>query len=214
MSSTAEMSNDTKERILKSAVNIFGAHSFRDATVAMICEAAQANVASVNYYFHSKEALFFEVIREAFRIANAAYPLDANLPTDASPALKLRGFMGALIRRSFDPGEPGHFNRILRHDANLPLSDRHKQVMKEVRALELVHLDTILMQLFPQANDRLLAQARMNIISLSAIFTILPMAGAAFFPEPPTPKALEAFIHRQHTFALGGLQALETAATH
>ncbi len=207
------MSNDTKERILKSAVNVFGEHPFHDATVAMICEAAGANVAAVNYHFNSKEALFFEVFRAAFEIANSVYPLDGQLADDAPAELKLRCFMAALIQRSLDRGAAGHFNRIITHEARLAHSDRREQLMQEVRMLELDYLEAIIVQLFPNFDDGQVAQARMNIISLSATFSILPMASASFFPKPPTEEVVEAYIERQHAFALSGLCALDQAST-
>ncbi len=206
------MSNDTKERILKSAIDVFGVHPFHDATVAMICEAADANVAAINYYFQSKEALFFEVFRAAFEIANAVYPLDGNLAEDAPAEQKLRAFIAALIHRSLDSGRAGHFNRIINHEARLPHSDRREQVYKEVRILELNYLEAIISKLFPQLNDEQLAQARMNVISLAATFSISPMAKSRFFPKPPTPEQIEAYIERQFAFALEGIRALSQAS--
>ena len=53
----------TKERLLKAASEIFAEKGFRDATVAEICEAAEANIAAVNYHFGSKQRLYIEMFR-------------------------------------------------------------------------------------------------------------------------------------------------------
>ena len=49
--------HDTRLRVLESAVEVFAARGFRDATIHGICEGAEANIAAVNYYFGAKQAL-------------------------------------------------------------------------------------------------------------------------------------------------------------
>lgn len=51
----------TRDRLLIAACRIFAAKGYRDTTVADICEAAQANIASVNYHFGNKESLYRQV---------------------------------------------------------------------------------------------------------------------------------------------------------
>ena len=48
----------TRERLLAAARIVFSEHGFQNATVREICRRADVNVAAVNYYFNSKEALF------------------------------------------------------------------------------------------------------------------------------------------------------------
>ena len=64
---------NTKERLLKAASEIFAEKGFRDATVAEICEAAEANIAAVNYHFGNKETLYDEVWLRAFTLAVEYY---------------------------------------------------------------------------------------------------------------------------------------------
>ena len=73
----------TKDRLLEAACTIFADKGFRDATVAEICEAANANIAAVNYYFGDKEKLYDEVWHCAFSHATEAYPVDGGLPKDS-----------------------------------------------------------------------------------------------------------------------------------
>jgi AcrR family transcriptional regulator len=52
---------DTKKRIIDSAAALFAKQGFHAATLRSITDSAGVNVASVNYHFGSKEALFDEV---------------------------------------------------------------------------------------------------------------------------------------------------------
>ena len=50
-----------KEKLLTAACDIFMEKGFRGTTVAEICACAGTNIAAVNYYFGSKEALYQEL---------------------------------------------------------------------------------------------------------------------------------------------------------
>ena len=56
----------SKDRILESAVLLFEANGFEGASVRAICAEAGANIAAINYYFGSKEALYGEVVKHVF----------------------------------------------------------------------------------------------------------------------------------------------------
>ncbi len=53
---------DTKNRILDAAEQLFAEHGFGDVSVRQVVQAAEVNVASIHYYFGSKEALIEEVL--------------------------------------------------------------------------------------------------------------------------------------------------------
>ncbi|MDO8413396.1 MAG: CerR family C-terminal domain-containing protein [Gallionellaceae bacterium] len=55
---TTLLPEDTSERVLAAAREVFSEHGFQGATVREICRRAQVNLAAVNYHFSSKEALF------------------------------------------------------------------------------------------------------------------------------------------------------------
>ena len=103
MTSTKQEHLDTQTRLLDSAMSIFAEKGFRDATIAEICDRASANVAAVNYYFRSKENLYTEAWRRAFRRSFESYPLDGGVPSDASAQERLRGIITSTIMRFADP---------------------------------------------------------------------------------------------------------------
>ncbi|MFO8015221.1 MAG: CerR family C-terminal domain-containing protein [Phycisphaerae bacterium] len=95
---------DTRDRLLDAAGAVFAEHGYHHATVAEICDRAGANIAAVNYYFRSKENLYVEAWREAFRRSVRAHPPDGGVPASAPPEDRLRGRIRALVQRVADPG--------------------------------------------------------------------------------------------------------------
>jgi AcrR family transcriptional regulator len=57
---------ETKLRVLNAACDEFSYKGYRDATVADICKLADANMASVNYYFGDKANLYVETWRHIY----------------------------------------------------------------------------------------------------------------------------------------------------
>lgn len=54
---------DTRERLLNTAQRLFAEHGFKATSLRQITREADANVASVNYHFGSKEEMLNELIR-------------------------------------------------------------------------------------------------------------------------------------------------------
>ena len=59
--------SDSYLLLLHTAHELFAKHGFHNTTIRMISKEANVNVAAVNYYFRSKENLYFEVFQEAFK---------------------------------------------------------------------------------------------------------------------------------------------------
>jgi AcrR family transcriptional regulator len=69
--SSVTTSVTTKERILDTAERLFSQHGFEATSLRAITAAAGANLAAVNYHFHSKESLVDAVIRRRMAPINA-----------------------------------------------------------------------------------------------------------------------------------------------
>lgn len=103
----------TQERLLNAAYAVFAEKGFRDATVAEICERANANIAAVNYHFGDKESLYNACWRHGFAMAIQAFPLDEGVDATSSPQNRLRAFIRAFMRRVFNETEIGYFPRLM-----------------------------------------------------------------------------------------------------
>ncbi len=89
---------DTRTRILLAAGPIFASKGFRSATVREICDQAQVNVASINYYFGDKQKLYNETVIMAreMRVQQVPQPnWDENTPSEE----KLHNFVELVLTR-------------------------------------------------------------------------------------------------------------------
>ncbi len=94
---------NTRQKLLQTAAAVFARCGYREATVADICREAGANIASVNYYFGSKDELYAEAWRYVFQKSIEQYPPDGRVPPEASARDRLRGQITALVLRILDP---------------------------------------------------------------------------------------------------------------
>ena len=59
--------------ILDAARELFAEHGYAGATVRMIADKANVNIAAISYYFRSKDQLYNEVYRDAFTFKNSPF---------------------------------------------------------------------------------------------------------------------------------------------
>ena len=101
-----------QERILRIAAEMFLEHGYKATSIRKICEKANVNVAMVNYYFRSKEALYLAVIdfaRRTDRFALADESLDKSLP----PLDRLRAAIEMLVSNLLKPGRTSMLTRLI-----------------------------------------------------------------------------------------------------
>jgi AcrR family transcriptional regulator len=94
---------ETRQRLLTAAGEVFAQRGFWETTHAEICEKAKVNTAAVNYHFGSKENLYVEAWKQAFEKSVAAHPPDGGIAPDAPVRERLRGRILAFMYRIADP---------------------------------------------------------------------------------------------------------------
>lgn len=104
--------DQTRERLLSSALEIFAEKGFREATVREICAKADVNAASVNYYFRSKEALYVEVLEFSCRQASERYPDDKARDLSVPVEERLFYFVQNFLQRLLDDTHLGHHFKL------------------------------------------------------------------------------------------------------
>jgi AcrR family transcriptional regulator len=109
-----------RERLLKAAATVFAKDGFEKASLRAICLKAQANVASVKYYFGSKEGLYREVF-----LSSCANKMDKDPPVTladgGSPEDTLRSWIHhlldhVLLKRAANPVK----SQIMAHEMREP----------------------------------------------------------------------------------------------
>lgn len=202
---------DTREKLLKSASEVFARKGYRNTTVAEICRRAGSNVASVNYHFGSKDSLYVVVWRNAFEEALRAYPPDGGLPPDAPAEQCLRALIHSTLHRILGAGRLGHAGRILIREMSDP-SEAIRNVLRDViRPLRERTRKIIKRLLGPRASEREIGFCEMSVIHqcLAMGFhrgTLPP--GITRGRGKPTPKMIDALVEHITYFSLAGIKAV------
>jgi TetR/AcrR family transcriptional regulator, regulator of cefoperazone and chloramphenicol sensitivity len=108
------------DRLLQVAVEVFAEYGFRAATVRDICRRANVNVASVNYYFRSKEALYAKALAFAFMQANQRYPLNRALDENLPPEQRLKLFIENFLNKLLDDSHLGFHSKLITREITEP----------------------------------------------------------------------------------------------
>lgn len=106
------MSEDSRERIISAAGPIFARKGLKGTKVREICSAADVNIASVNYYFGGKEALYLETVKLAHEQKTNRVPLPPMNPR-ATREQKLYGFVRTILERLLGEGPEGWQTQLL-----------------------------------------------------------------------------------------------------
>ena len=109
--------SDIRRRLIDAASEEFARHGYASARVRQIVDAAQVNLAAVNYYFGGKEGLYRATLRHlAVQSNGAAHPAS---PSARSPEHRLQRRIHAILER-FIGSRPSPLGRILAHEAMAP----------------------------------------------------------------------------------------------
>jgi len=196
------------DRLLQVAVEVFAEQGFRDATVREICARANVNVASVNYYFRSKEGLYQQALTFAFQQANRLYPQDVAADARLPPEQRLEWFITHFLHRLLDNNQLGMASKMITREMADPTNvfdgiiesmiAPHCRLLHEIVCLILGDHD-------PDLADRcvlgILGQCLMFKHSRSVIDRLYPQVLGG-------PEAIEANARHIAQFSLIGLQKL------
>jgi TetR/AcrR family transcriptional regulator, regulator of cefoperazone and chloramphenicol sensitivity len=111
---------ETRQRLLDTAIRLFAANGFNNVTVREISRDADVNLAAINYHFGDKFALYMAVVRTA---ANVMWNLnDLSMQPATVPAeQRLRHYIRAYIPRLMTIKGPGAWIfRLMQHEQNEP----------------------------------------------------------------------------------------------
>lgn len=147
------MNDDTKQRLIDAAGEIFATQGFAAASIREICRQAGANVAAVHYHFGDKEQLYLACLEQA-QSCQAADAADPAVLQELPARERLRVFIRGMLISKLASGRPRwHLELMLREmirptEACAAIVDRYIRPMAEV-------LWNIIAELRPdQAQDR------------------------------------------------------------
>lgn len=129
ISSTDE---DTRTRLLQAAGLVFADKGFDRATVREICEAADVNVAGVNYHFGDKRRLYIETVKRAHQLRTQRVPLPI-WPEGTPAESKLRDFIRTLLTRMIASEEAPWQHRLMMQEILNPTQACSEMVEDYIR---------------------------------------------------------------------------------
>lgn len=104
--------DSTRERLLDSAGKVFADKGFESSTVREICQAAEANIAAVNYYFGDKERLYLEAVRRAQCVRVELVPMP-EWAADVPAPERLRQFIHVFLERLIKEERPAWHKELM-----------------------------------------------------------------------------------------------------
>jgi len=111
--------DETKQKLIEAAGEVFADVGFENATVREICSRAGANIAAVNYHFRDKLGLYTEVLKSAMMAQQAATPnTDMGHPSD--PRAGLKKLIHDWLGRMTEGNKRAWLARIMAHEMTHP----------------------------------------------------------------------------------------------
>lgn len=200
----------TRQHLLDTAGQVFAERGFADATSKEICERAGTPMASVNYHFGTREALYEAALVEAHRQVVGLDELTALTEGPGDPREKLRAVISRFVGLSTGSGAPWGFMLMLREVLS-PSPAIPALIEKAVRPKAAVLLQLIgnVLQLNPQE----------PAVQRALMFSVLPCIAIMIAPKqiqtallPAISKDKNALAEDYVRFVIAGLDAI--AATY
>jgi len=145
------------DRLLQVAVEVFAECGFRKATVREICSRANVNVASVNYYFRSKEALYTQALAFAFSEANRLYPLDTIRDKSLLPEQRLTLIISNFLHKLLDDSHLGLHSKLITREIADP-TKALDAIIETAIVPQFTLLQEIIQQILGTSADKVIVQ--------------------------------------------------------
>lgn len=199
----------TRQHLLDTAGQVFAARGFADATSKEICERAGTPMASVNYHFGSREALYEAALVEAHRQVVSLDELSALTQAPGDARDKLRAVISRFVGLSTSTSAPWGFMLMLREMLS-PSPAMPALIEKAVRpkAAVLLRLIGEVLQLNPHE----------PAVQRGLMFSVLPCIALMIAPRhvqatllPAVAKDRAALVEDFTRFVMAGLDAVAAA---
>lgn len=112
--------DNTHERLLHAAGEVFAERGFAAATIREICRRAGANVAAVNYHFRDKEELYQQVVQRSHGAATGDLAATVAATEHLPPKAKLHAYIHSFLTRLLDTSRPDWQARMMAHEMTAP----------------------------------------------------------------------------------------------
>jgi len=202
----ASFAERRRDELLDAATEVFAERGYHAATIREICRRAGANIASINYHFGDKLALYTEVLRCAAGAAGhdaARAILRAGVP----PERALRAVIRAMVEGLYGRDRPTVSFRLMRHELVQP-TPALMHVIDEVVRPNYDRLRATVGAMMGLAPDH--ETTRLCVHSIMGQILFYPQAGpvlAKLWPQMKmTPQRLDQIAEHIADFSLSYIQ--------
>ena len=200
---------ETRERLLRSAAQLFADRGFKKVTVRDICRTARANVAAVNYHFGDKGGLYREVLQLAIDImratSEAAREAGEGQPADE----RLRRYIQVSLCRVMNDGNTNWIHRLINREIADPTPAFDPLVEQGVRLPRIDYLSGLIAEMTGYApTDQRVLRCVASIQAQSIAYLPNPIAARLGLTFKPTKAHLDEVAAHITTFSLAGVRAI------
>jgi AcrR family transcriptional regulator len=201
----AAESSDTTRRILTAASEEFAQRGFASARVRDIVDAAQVNLAAVNYYFGGKEGLYSATLRH---LAGDRRAIPANR-RGSTPAERLQRHVFTILERFIGGKRPSALSRILAHEAMNP-TPHHERLIEDMIRPELEGVSAIVREIAGDEADEMdIARAAVSVMGQCVFYLFSRGPLGRLHPElTHGPNACRELSRHITEFSLAGIARL------
>lgn len=201
--------NDTKERLIQAAGEVFAEMGFRAATVREICKRANANPAAINYHFRDKQGLYLAVLRQYHHSSVVQkYPPDAGVDDNSSAENRLAAFIRSFLLRILDTGRPEWYGRLMAREFSDPTSALDQIIETSIRPLY-NRLALIIREIIgTEEDDRQIRLCAMSIIGQCLYYSHSRHVISRLHHQKFTTSDIEHLAAHITRFSIGGIRNL------
>ncbi len=208
------MVDDTKQRLIDAAGEMFAEKGFEAASIRDICQRAEANLAAVNYHFGDKRQLYVTAVRHAQCCRQEDVPFP-EWPAEMRAVDRLRAFIETMFARMLAGDRPRWHLEIMLRELARPTEACAAVVEDYIRPMADT-LRGILRDLLP--ND--MSEEQRWMIGFSIVGQVLfyyvhqPIIRLLIGPAGMQPMALDQLADHVTRFTLAAIGAGPSVVTH
>lgn len=198
--------DDTRQRLIDAAGQIFSEKGFEATTVREVCQAAGANIAAIHYHFGDKERLYIEAVKHANCQQGA---VNFDWPPDFTPEQKLEGMIFHLMEMMLEDDAPSWHIELMMRELARPTA-ACQELVEEFISPMFSQLLEIVTEFFPAGAPLLFRQRLvMSVVAQCLLYRYHRPIGRLLLGEETFQKLFELeFTARQVlAFSLGGIRA-------
>lgn len=197
--------DDTRQRLLNAAGKVFAEKGFTATTIREICNAAEANIASVNYYFGDKERLYVEAVQVA-ACQGTVHQFD--WPPETPRDRKLFLFIQHMLTQMLDDRRPEWQIELILREMARPTSACEELVHNYIHPM-FAQLFSIVKEFFPEDTpERTIHLQAFSIVAQCLLYRYHRPIGRLLVGEQEYQQisSVELLAEQITAFSLGGLQ--------